>query len=340
MKPTTGARPPLVRTLRALVLCALVPLVAACGGGGGGSTTPSATPNPSPSPSPLPSPPPPAVGLGGTPLRWGDFQVTVPATLTATDYGNLLALDKPGCRITLWPTVVSQPDLDGLALAFLQSAFTDPARWGGVVGQVDASPLTEYLHHTGLDAGGRRFTDLRGELLNAAGRRSGEKVRIQMVDLGGRAAAMVGYETGGSCIDDQVDPYEFVLLAYSMDFPAFAGDPQALGRTLVGGWFGQEAGSGGVNIAWSDVFAANGQHSDAYVAQTFHDLSPTEYLDVLSGWFGNGRWATRGNLLTVVPNGGSASTAYFRIYRETGGFTYLRRLGSCGGSYCERWSTP
>ena len=325
-------RPWLKQALWSTLASTLAALVGCGGGGGGDSADPASGANGTVIPATVPAA---TVVPLGTPLQWSIYQVTVPPTMTATDNGHYLALDKAGCRITLWTPDATRADLSAQALETLKAGFNDPQTWSGLVGEMAASPLEESYHRKGITAGGWPFVELRAQLLNPRGVRTGEHVRILLVDVGGQAAAMIGYQTARGCLDEVLDPYEFVMLSYSMSFPGSTGDPAAMRQALVGGWFGSTNGG----QAWSDVFAANSQYSNLFGLQSYQQISPTLIRESFSTWQGNGQWTANGNQLTVWPASGAASTVYFRIYTETGGSTYLNRLGWCTDRFCERWST-
>jgi hypothetical protein len=307
-------------------------LLAGCGGGGGsGGGGGGGPPPPAPDPAVVPT---------GTPLTWGPYQVVVPDTMSIIQNSDAVALDKgTSCRITLWQPMADQGDLDSQALAFMKAIFSDPRYWSGVVGEMASTPLDETYHQTGITGQGLPFVEMRGVLLNTGGGRTNEHVRVMMVDLGGQVAAMLGWANTPGCLDEASNPFEWVMLAYSLTFPDVAGDNAALGRKLVGGWFGANTAT---SMAWSDVFAANGQHSDLYGIETYHQISPTEILETFSTWQGNGLWGATGNLLTLWPGGSAtgAKTMYFRIYTEArSNFTFLRKLDWCTSRYCEGWET-
>jgi hypothetical protein len=319
----------LARPLAAGALLAGMAASLGCGGGGKGAGPGSGPPTP---------PPAPAVGLSGTPTTWDAYRLVVPGTMTAAPGTDALALDKNGCRITIWRPVPALADLDGQALALLQAGFSDPQRWSGLVGENRASPLDEAFHWNGITSQGWPYVELRGQLLDTRGIRSGEHVRILVVNAGGQAAYMIGWQTVTGCIDEVLDPYEWVLLSYSLELPGRPGDRAALGRSLWGGWFGAEANQG---VAWSDVFAANGHHADLVGVETYRQIGPGQILETFSTWQGNGWWTASGNLLSLwwTDPARPPRTEYFRVFRETGGFTYRMRLGFCGDHYCEGWET-
>jgi hypothetical protein len=314
---------------RALLAVAVVCL-AACGAASGPST-------PAPPVSPT---------LAGTPLSYGVWSAVVPPDLTRTDYPDAVALDKTGCRLTVWPPVAAAADLDGQALDILTSKF--PAPYTGVVGVDVASPLTEGYHLRGVTGDGWPFVELQGELLDATQHRSGEHVRIAAYQLGTQVAAVVGWESSPSvqCLSEILNPFSWTSLTYSVSFPSLTSStPHALRDALVGGWFGSETGTT-VSLAWSDVFSGNGQHSDLTGYETWQTLNTTQVLDTFSSWQGNSYWAVSGNQLTVWPfdTSKAATTRYFRVVAEyntaepSGWRSYLHRLDSCGGVLCEDWA--
>jgi hypothetical protein len=159
-------------------------------------------------------------------------------------------------------------------------------------------------------------------------------------------AYLLGWQASGEqgCLDEVLDPKAWSMLAYSISFPSVrAADPTALKRALVGGWFGAETNT---SIAWSDVFYANGRHSDLVGIDTWRTVSPTEVVDTFSAWQGTSWWDVSGNKLTIWPIGGSKApfTRYFRIFDEyntaeaSGWRTYWYRLDVCAGAPCEGWS--
>jgi hypothetical protein len=144
------------------------------------------------------------------------YQATVPPTVTATSSADHATLDAATCRITLWPATPSQSDLAGQALTILEQAFSDPTRWSGMGGVSSPDILTDPLHLEGITGQGFRYVDLSAALKNAAGQWSGEIVRIQLTDVGGQAAAMIGYQPRiQGCLTDPVVPNEFEWLPWA-----------------------------------------------------------------------------------------------------------------------------
>jgi hypothetical protein len=271
--------------------------------------------------------PPPTPALAGTPATWDMYQVIVPPTVTATSAADHATLDAPSCRITFWPGVPAQQDLSAQALDLLKYYFNDPSRWSGLLGNDARSPLDGASHHTGITAQGFHFEDVSAGLLGLDGRWTGEEVRIQLTDVDGQAAAVVGYQpTELGCVTkpELVGKYEWLYVTYSLSFPGHPGDPKALANQLVGGWFGSDG-----TVGLGNVFAANGHYSDTATIETYTQTSPTQILDTYSTWLGNGTWAANGDLLTMWTDGKPSETHYFRIYTEVGGsahYTYLKRL--------------
>ena len=258
--------------------------------------------------------------------------------MTTATYPDHATLDAPTCRITLWKPVATGPDLAAQALSLLQQAFSDRSRWNGMGGlALSGDVLADPSHLEGTTAQGFHYVDLSVSLKNASGQWSREQARIQLTDVDGQAAAMIGYQpTTQGCLTDPVVPNEFewLYVALSMTFPSHAGDPTALGRQLVGTW-----AYGGGGIGMSDVYAANGQHIDAMTDTTYSQPSPNMILETTSSWVGSGNWSVKGNLLTVWPKqaGRAPATHYMQIYKVMGGsfrWTYGRWLDLCGPDVC------
>lgn len=296
--------------------------------------------------------PAPSTALAGEARTWGAWALVVPGGLTVVDFGDHLTLDKPGCRLTVWPPVPAGTDLDAQALALFNAGFGPPTS-GGVVGKYAASPLNEStFHRRGVTGQGFPFVELNGELLDGSGRRSGQHVRIAAYQLGAVVAAVLGWEAAYAdvhspqCLSEVLDPYAWTLLAYSTRFPGHqAASPRALRDALVGGWFGAETGTS-ISLAWSDVFFANGHHSDLMGVETYRQTSATEVTDTFSAWQGTSLWGLEDNRLTIWPLDPArpAHTEYVRLSREynpaeaSGWRAYLYRLGTCATGPCERWS--
>lgn len=215
-----------------------------------------------------------------------------------------------------------------------------------VIGSTANSPLDEYMHVNGISGEGWTYVDLRGHLVDAANHNSEYgKVRILLANLGAQSAVITGFQPWNAtdnCLDDVLNPYEWVLLFYSLSFPSYQGNAGAFRSALIGEWYGAESGTY-ISIGWGDVFAANGHHIDVSTVESLQQVSSTEYNDTTSGWSGNGTWAVHGNKLSLWHDDPSrpATTEYARIFSEHGSFTYVRRLGRNGdGSYGETWATP
>lgn len=335
-------------TLGSLAICTFVVLSAGCDGStgtwgdpghtssnDGGWTTPIA---PDHGIAPVPK-----AALSGTPFSWDVYQVIVPPSLTVATLSDGVALTKAGCLIALWGTVPTQADADAQALAQLTQKMVSSGQV--VVGENTASPLDDFTHLNGVSGEGWTYVDLRGRLVRASNHNDElGKVRVLLANLGARSAVITGFQPLSAtdhCLDEVLNPYEWILLYYSLSFPGFQGNRSAFRTALLGGWFGVETGAY-IDIAWGDLFAANGRHTDVSVLETFRQISPTEYLDTTSGWSGNGAWDVDGNKLTVWPDDPMqpAVTQYIRVAAEHGSFIYLHRLDLCeGGVYCEGWST-
>jgi hypothetical protein len=321
---TAQRRPRLDAHRHCAVLLGLA-LATGCGGGGGGGGSRVA--------------PPPTPEIPGTLQTWDMYQVMVPSSVTATASADHATLDAATCRITLWPATPSQSDLAGQALNILEQTFKDPSRWSGMGGAsgLDASVLDDPLHFEGITGQGFRYVDLTAELKNTSGQWSGEIVRIQLTDVDGQAATVLGYQPRiQGCLTEPLVPnmYEWFYVSLSMTFPGHPGDPTALGKKLVGSW----AGAGG-SVGFADVYAANGQHINAMSNTTYSLPTPTEILETTSSWVGSDAWAAKGNLLTTWPKeaGLAPQTHYFQIYKAIGGsfhWTYERWLDQCGPDIC------
>ena len=315
----------------------LLALVAGCGGGGGGGGGGAGTGGGSGGSGGLVAPAP-TPGIPGTSATWDIYQATVPPTVTTTTSADHATLDAPTCRITLWKPVATGADLATQALSLLQQAFSDPSRWSGMGGQaLSGDVLADPSHLEGTTAQGFRYVDLSVSLKNASGQWSNEHARIQLTDVDGQAAAMIGYQpTTQGCLTDPVVPNEFewLYVSLSMTFPSHPGDISALGKQLVGTW---AYGGGGIGMA--DVYAANGQHINAMTDTTYSQPTADMILETTSSWVGSGNWAVKGNLLTVWPkeSGQAPVTHAMQIYKVMGGsfrWTYVRWLDMCGPDIC------
>jgi len=338
-----GTRPG--RRVRCVLATALLAaLELGCGGGGGNG--------PGGGPGSHGAAPAPKAELSGTPFSWDAYRVVVPTGMTAAALADAAVIDKPdtaagggvGCRIVLWPLVATGADPDAQALGLLEQHMISQADQA-VVGVYGGSPLDETYHRNGISGEGWTYVELGGRLVVASNHNSEYgKVRILLANLGAQSAVITGFQpwdASSRCLEEVLDPYEWILLFYSLSFPSHPGNPDAFRQALHGGWFGAEVGSS-VSIYWGDIFAANGRHIDAVGFRTYQQISPTEYLQRNSSWSGNSWWDVSGNRLSIWPDDPTDPpvTRYVRITAEHGGYTYLHRLDICGsGAYCEGWST-
>ena len=305
-------------------------------GSGGGSQFPGPT-----GPAPAPT-----VTLVGQSVSYSVFKAVVPSDLNKTTYSNMTAFDKDGCRISFWPPVPATGDLDAQALQILTAQFPNCS----VHGLLFQSPLDDFEHVRGISGEGWQYVELQGELYNTPSNSqcSGQYVRILLAELGDQVAPMMGWEDSAKnshCLHNEVlDLYDWTPIVYSLSFPSYqAPNPHALRDELVGAWFGAEPT---MSVVWQDVYSGNGRHSDLVGIETWKTLNATEVLSTFSTWQGTGYWAVNKNLVTLWPDNKSdpAVTQHFRIYQEhntsepTGWKTTMRRLGLCGGQYCEGWA--
>jgi hypothetical protein len=326
------------RLARSLAVCALVTVAAGCGCSGNpdDTTIPSDKGRRGAAPAPK-------AELTGAPLSWDVYRAIVPPSLTVTTRSDGVTLERAGCHIVLWRPVATQANADAQAWALFQQIMVSPGQ--AIVGMNMATPLDDDYRLDGVSGEGWTYVDLRGRLVTASNPNDEYgKVRILLANLGAQSAVITGFQPWNAtenCIDDVLNPYEWVLLFYSLSFPSFQGDRDAFRNALVGGWSGAEVGNI-ISIGWGDILGANGHYLDAFSYETYQQISPTEYLETTSSWSGNGAWDVDGNKLTIWHDDPArpAETRHVRTFSEYGSFTYIRRLDRCeGGVYCEGWST-
>jgi len=318
-------------------LCLLCLSIVACGGsdagGGGGGRSPA----------------PPDWTLQGQSFTWQGYTFLIPPSmaLTANGSNGFVQLDGQGCQIFFLPPQRSAADRDQQALDVLGQVFSDPNRWGGLVGLGAQSPLDDNTHHRGISGEGWTYVDVRTGFRRPGGVGfTDDMARVLLADLGnGSSAVMVGYQTDSSvrCINEGLNPYEWILLTYSLSLPkATPTNRSALHDALLGGWFAAEVGSS-ISTSLNDVYGANGRYDSATTVQTYQTLNPQQYLEKTSSWRGNGSWSLGGNLLQRVPDDGAlkATSPYIRLFQErntaepSGWRWYLHELSSCSSSPCE-----
>jgi hypothetical protein len=303
--------------------------------GGGDSRTPAA----------------PAWVLNGQAVTWADFAFTLPATMQVIADGSngYYAIGRAGCAITFFPAVASGADADAQAKSLLTEAFSDASKWSGLLGIDNVDPLLGTYHRRTITAQGLSAVDLSSGLKNTEGRATSELARILLVDLGtGKSAPMIGYQTtdDSRCLNEVLNPYEWVLVYYSLSFPgARATNPQGLRDALIGGWFSSSSGSI-LSTGMNQVYAANGNYSYATSVTQYAQIDSNLIRETTSAWAGDGAWRLEQGLLEILPNVPSApaQTNLMRIFREynpqaaSGWHWYLYTLEACGASPCEAWA--
>jgi hypothetical protein len=315
---------------------ALSLLLVACGGPSGSARAPA----------------PPAWELQGTPFSWKAYALRIPPTLKVTKdgTGGFVQLDGQGCTLFLLPPVAAQADQDQQAYDVLKSLFSDadPSRWGAPVGEGNADPLLDTEHHRGVSAEGWPYVDLRMHFRAPAGASgfTADMARILLADQGdGTSAAMVGYQTDSAvrCINEGLNPYEWILTMYSLSLPgAKPANRAALHDAILGEWFEGDVGQY-LSTGLLYVFANNGHMAATTTVQTYQGLNASQYLETTSSWTGDGFWQLSGGVLQQLPADPalSPSSNYIRAYRErnttepSGWREYLWMLGSCGSTPCE-----
>ena len=293
---------------------------------------------------------PPWVPSGQT-VTWSDYTFTIPATMKVIADGSqgYYAIGRTGCALTFFPAVANGADADAQAKSLLTEAFSDAAKWSGLLGIDNSDPLLGTYHRRTVTAQGLPAVDLSSGLKNSEGRVTSELARILLVDLGtGKSAPIIGYQVADDsrCINEVLDPYEWVFVYYSLSFPqARPVNPQGLQDALIGGWFSSSSGSI-VSIGGSQVYAANGNYSYATSVTQYAQIAPDLIRETTSSWAGDGAWRLEHGLLEILPRDLSAPTQtnLIRIFREynpqaaSGWHWYLYTMESCGGAPCEAWA--
>jgi len=308
----------------------------AAGSGGQGSTrTPAA----------------PAWVLRGKSSTWEDYSFTMPPSMDVIEAGSkgYYAIGRTGCAITFFPPVDTEADADAQAKELLVEAFSDPTKWSSISGIDDPDPLLGSYHHRTVTAQGLSAVDLSIGMKDPQGRFTEERGRILLVDLGtGKSAAIIGYQTnsGVYCLNEVLNPYEWVLVFYSLSFPqARPANPNALRDTLIGEWFTSESGSV-ISTGLDRIYAANGNYSYAVAVEQSTQVAPNLIRETTSTWAGDGAWRLDHGLLEILPREAEAAaqTNLMRIFAEynasaeNGWIWYLYTLDSCGTTPCETWA--
>jgi hypothetical protein len=152
--------------------------------------------------------------------------------------------------------------------------------------------------------------------------------RIMAAQVGSQAAVITS--TGkdplvSQCFGDIVHD-SWPEFFHSIRFKNWTPAPQGaqVSRELAGTWTTATA-----NVADRYTFAANGRFASAAAAMTTTRLSPTELLQTTNAYFGDGAYAIRGNVMTLVSDSdrGHPSTRWFRIEQDSNdGSTWVDRL--------------
>ncbi len=331
--------------LNAGFLLGLVFGITACGGGASAGASAGTGAGTGGTGAPTTPAPAPVTDISGTAVTWSDYKLLMPAGMTLTHDGTngYVAMDIGACRISLWPKVAADADQDAQALALLTSAFS--AISSGVV-------VSDWDHVRGIAGDGWTYVDLKGYLKNSSGIQTQDKVRILLAKLGNNSAYMIGNDRGTStgCLDESYASFgNWVPIFYSLSFPNFvATDSSAMGKALIGGWFGSRIGTS-VSTYWSDTFAANSHYLHTDGMQSQFSAYPGDSLVYVSNvnWAGDGYWAVSGNKLTTWPSDPAKQpkTEYVRVFQSlntsaaTGWDTYFMRLGTLGGIPVEQYAT-
>ncbi|HEY5956894.1 MAG TPA: hypothetical protein VIV60_10090 [Polyangiaceae bacterium] len=294
----------------------------------------------------------PAWVLSGNSVTWQDYAFTVPPSMQIIADGSkgYAAIGRAGCAITFFPAVASEPDPDLQAASLLTEAFSDATKWSGLLGIDNHDPLLGTYHRRTVTSQGLSAVDLSTGMKNAEGKVTSELGRILLVDLGtGKSAPIIGYQSNydGRCLDEVLNPYEWVLVYYSLSFPqAHPANPHALQDTLIGDWYSSSSGSI-LSTGYSQVYAANGNYSYVISVSEYSQIDPNLIRETTSSWAGDGAWRLEQGLLEILPRDPSspAQTNLMRIFWEyntstpTGWRWYLHTLDSCGATPCESWAS-
>jgi hypothetical protein len=293
----------------------------------------------------------PAWVPSGASVTWGDYAFTTPPSMQVIADGSqgYYAIGRTGCAITFFPAVASETNADAQAASLLAKAFSDSTKWSGILGIDNKDPLLGTYHRRTITAQGLSAVDLSTGMKDAQGKITSELGRILLVDLGtGESALMIGYQadSGRQCLDEVLNPFEWVLVYYSLSFPqARPANPQAIRDTLIGGWFSSDSGSI-ISTGMSQVFAANGNYSYAVAVDQYSQIDPNLIQETTSSWSGDGAWRIEHGLLEILPRDPTApaNTNLMRIFWEYNTTTpkgwrwYLHTLDSCGATPCEGWA--
>jgi hypothetical protein len=115
----------------------------------------------------------------------------------------------------------------------------------------------------------------------------------------------------------------------------------AMAARLAGAWTSATG-----NAADQYQFNASGRYGSAAAVQNYSRISSTEVLQTTQGFFGNGSYSLKENMITLSSDGGTPETAFFRLESEShdGGRSWidvlylLRRSVVDGSEYEVRYT--
>ncbi len=277
-----------------------------------------------------------AVALGQTNASntLGDYVYTAPQGWTTANYPDGIVLTSPGsqtgdhCMISMWPMRPAGQSLIRDADTAFQQIFTG------------YEPRNETSHGTpmpaaviqGLSGQGWEYLILkRGIGMPRRGQMTFQSLLgfVLVAKLNDRIAVISGMSKDpliSQCMGELAHN-AWPEFFYNLNFKNWApmDRTQQMQQALAGTWSTATA-----TVADQFTFAANGRYASAAASQSYSRLNSSEVLETTQGFFGDGAYMLKGNLMVMTPDNHSRQpeTALFRIEKETGdqGRTWVEKL--------------